>query len=296
MRLISDRAGDKMNIIEYTLDVGVEAPFSVIHMSDNHICLADERDDDRKNQLCEKRRNHFTDGCPERQEQINDEMFSYVRESGLPLIHTGDFIDFVSHKALDCAKEYFSEIETVFSAGNHEFSLYVGEAWEDEDYKKQSFEKVQNAFSDGIEYGVRRINGLKFITIDDGYYYILPEHIEQFKTEISDGEPFVLVLHNPLYSENLYKQVMENQQPDEPPYLTGCPEKLLTKLSEHRFKQQRADETTLEFLKICNECENLKAVLSGHLHKGFVSELDSGVPQLVADGAFHDIMYKINFK
>ncbi len=281
-------------IREYTVKVGAERPFSVIHMSDNHICLADERDGERKTELCRNRLNSFTSNCPERQEQINSAMFDYVRKSGLPLVHTGDLIDFVSEKNLEYAAEAFRGIETVFSAGNHEFSLYVGEAWEDEDYKKQSLDAVRQAFPDGMEYGVKYINGLKFITVDDGYYYILPGQLEAFGKEISDGRPFVLVLHNPLYSEDLYAQVMKGRPLTEPPYLTGCPEELLSQLSDHRRRQQHADGTTLEFLKLCNECTNLRLVLAGHLHETYASELDSGVPQLVADGTFDNIMYKIN--
>lgn len=284
-----------MNIKEYTLNVGVNEPFSVIHMSDNHICLADERDGERKIELCRNRLNSFTSNRPERQERINSEMFGYIRENKIPLVHTGDLIDFVSQKNLEYARKCFDGIEAIVCAGNHEFSLYVGEAWEDEDYKKQSLAAVEEAFPDGIEYGVKYINGLKFITLDDGYYYILPEHLEKFRDEISDGKPFVLVIHNPLYSGDLYKKVMDGKPLTEPPYLTGCPEELLKELSDHRFRQQRADETTLEFMKLCNECENLKAVLAGHLHKHYVSKLDSGVPQLVADGTFGETLYKINF-
>lgn len=284
-----------MNIEEITLNIGAENPFSVIHMSDNHICLADERDDERKNEVCGKRLYHFTDGAPEKQEQINLAMFDYVKKNKLPLIHTGDLIDFVSHKNLDYAAECFKDIETVVCAGNHEFSLYVGEAWEDEEYKHKSLKAVEKAFPDGIEFGVKYLNGLKFITVDNGYYYILPEHLEAFRAEIADGKPFVLVMHNPLYSEDMYKNVMNGKELTEPPYLVGCPDELLNELSEHRFRQQRSDETTLEFIKLCNNCENLKAVLTGHLHEGYISQLDSGVPQLVADGAFHDIMYRINF-
>lgn len=222
-------------------------------------------------------------------------MFGYIRENKIPLVHTGDLIDFVSKKNFEYARKCFDGIEAVVCAGNHEFSLYVGEAWEDEDYKKQSLAAVEEAFPDGIEYGVKYINGLKFITLDDGYYYILPEHLEKFRNEISDGNPFVIVIHNPLYSGDLYKKVMDGKPLTEPPYLTGCPEELLKELSDRRFRQQRADETTQEFMKLCNECENLKAVLAGHLHKHYVSKLDSGVPQLVADGTFGETLYKINF-
>ena len=284
-----------MNITEYTLNIGAEKPFSVFHMSDNHICLADERDGERKTELCRNRINAFNGGRPERQDGIHSAMFEYVRRSGLPLVHTGDLIDFVSKKNLEYAEKCFEGIESVVCAGNHEFSLYVGEAWEDESYKAQSLADVEKVFPDGIEFGVKYVENVKFITIDDGYYYILPKHLEAFKAEISDGKPFVLCLHNPLYSEDLYKKVMNGKPLTEPPYLTGCPGHLLKELSDHRFRQQRADETTLEFLRLCNECGNLKAVLTGHLHEGHASRLDSGVPQLVAAGAFGDIMYKINF-
>lgn len=285
-----------MNIREYTINIGSIQPFSVIHMSDNHICLADSRDDERKIELCINRLKDFADGVEEKQRNTNSAMFEYVRENKIPLVHTGDLIDFVSHKNLEYASECFKGIaEAIVTAGNHEFSLYVGEAWEDEEYKSKSLADVERAFPDGIEFGVKYINNLKFITLYDGYYYILPKQLEAFKAEISDGKPFVLVMHNPLYSKDLYGKAMAGKDISEPPYLMGCPEELLKGLSEHRFKQQRADETTLEFLKICNECKNLKAVLTGHLHDGFVSQLDSGVPQLVADGAFRGIMYKINF-
>ena len=284
-----------MTIKEYTLDIGAEKPFSVFHMSDNHICLADERDGEHKTQLYKNRIYGFTGGRPERQDEIHPAMFACIRKSGLPLVHTGDLIDFVSKKNLEYAQQCFEGIDTAVCAGNHEFSLYVGEAWEDEGYKAQSLADVERAYPDGIEFGVKYIGGIKFITVDDGYYYILPKQLETFKNEISDGRPFVLCMHVPLYSEDLYAKVMDGKPLTEPPYLTGCPGHLLKELSDHRFRQQRADGTTLEFLKLCNECENLKAVLAGHVHEGYLSKLDSGVPQLVAAGAFSDIMYKINF-
>lgn len=285
-----------IEIKEYNLNIGVKEPFSVLHISDNHLCYADERDDEEKLKLCNRRLLHFTNSNPDRQEQISNEIFSYARENNLPVIHTGDLIDFVSYLNLDRAEEYLDGINTVMCAGNHEFSLYVGEAKEDEAYKQKSLALVQSKLPDGIEYGVHYLNCLKFITLDDSYYYILPEHFELFKQEVSDGEPFALVVHNPIYSKDLYNQVMNGKPFDEPPYLTGCPKNLLKNLSVDRFEQQNADKTTLEFVEFLNECKNLKAIFAGHLHEsGFISKLDSGVPQLVAAGTFDNTIYKVNF-
>lgn len=284
-----------MIINTYTVSIGAEKPFSVYHISDDHFCLADERDNKRKNDLAINRAEGFTGGLPEKQKQTAEEMLAEVRKGGFPLIHTGDLIDFVSYANLDYAKEYFKDINAVVCAGNHEFSLYVGEAWEDEKYKNQSLSAVSAAFPEGIEFGTSMINGVKFITLDDGYYYVTPKQFEMLEKELSDDIPAVLVIHNPIYSEDLYSQVTKGKAPDEPPYLIGVPEELLTGLSEHRFKQQKPDEVTLEFVRLCNDSPNLKAVLAGHMHKHFVSRLDSGIPQFVADGAFNGVMYRYDF-
>ncbi len=284
-----------MEIREFDIKVGAEKPFSAFHITDNHICLADERDNERKRELAENRALHFTDGKPRKQIEITSEMLNAVRAGGLPLIHTGDLIDFVSKANLDFAKEYFSGIDAIVSAGNHEFSQYVGEAWEDEAYKRQSLAEVEKAMPDGIEFGVRIINGIKFITLDDGYYYVLPDRLERLKSELADGISSVLVLHNPVYSPDTYKKVMFGKPLTEPPYLTGCPDELLSELSEHRRKQQHTDETTAEFVSLCNSCENIKAVISGHLHTEIISYLENGAIQIAADAAFHNVMYKYNF-
>ena len=54
-----------------------------------------------------------------------------AKEYGVPIIHTGDLIDFVSLANLERAERFISENDCFTVAGNHEFSLYVGEAKED---------------------------------------------------------------------------------------------------------------------------------------------------------------------
>ena len=53
-----------------------------------------------------------------------------AKEYGVPIIHTGDLIDFVSLANLERAERFISENDCFTVAGNHEFSLYVGEAKE----------------------------------------------------------------------------------------------------------------------------------------------------------------------
>lgn len=276
-----------MKIHDVRLEPGAAEPFSLWHISDSHLTLADERDNERKNKLAEDRGNAFTGGHPERIRQYTEEQFDRVRESGDTLIYTGDFCDFVSEANLDYAKSLFSTVDAFVCAGNHEYSQYVGEAWEDEAYKAMSFDHVKESFpGNDIWYSERIMHGVRFVAIDNNYYYVLPEQLERFRKALSDGVPTVLCVHNPLYSENTYDTIMAGKSPDEPPYLCGCPHELLLNLSDHRRRQQTTDELTREFVDLCESSKNLKAILAGHLHAFAACRMNSGIPQIVAPGGF----------
>ena len=274
-----------MKIRKITLEAGASAPFTLFHMSDNHISLADGRDNERKQNLAKRRADAFTAGRPHRLQERTEELLAYVRESGHPMVHTGDMIDFTSEANFDYARRAFDGIDVMMAAGNHEFSQYVGEAWEDEAYKAQSMAAVVGTFSDRILFGERIINGVKIITLDNNYYYITPLLFDKLKAALADGMPAVLAMHTPLYSADMYEQVMAGKAPDAPPYLFACPEEKLRALEAKRNRQQIPDALSTEFLHFCENCPNLKAVLAGHLHEFFASRLDSGIPQYIAGGA-----------
>ena len=113
-----------MNIIESTLRIGVEAPFQIIHISDTHLTYADMRDGERKVELARGRKTCF----PYDEEAVLQLAGDLSREKGIPIVHTGDLIDFVSVANLERAERFVRETDCFLAAGNHEFSLYVGEA------------------------------------------------------------------------------------------------------------------------------------------------------------------------
>lgn len=277
-----------MNIQKLKLSIGAEKPFTALHGSDHHVCLCDERDDGRKQSLAADRANAFTGGNPDRLLAEAEAFFAYAKENDMTVLYTGDFLDFTSEANFDYARAMFSNADAFVCAGNHEYSRYVGEAWEDEAYKAPNKAKVLASFpNNNVWYGERMINGVRFVAIDNGYYYILPEQFERFRKACSDGVPVVLLVHNPLYSADLLAQLDANgRKPEDPPYLCGCPEKYLRTLNDHRYRQQKPDPLTEEFISFCNETPNLKAVLAGHLHENVVTKLDSGIPQIVCGGGY----------
>ena len=138
------------NLLKTVIHVGAEKPFRVLHLSDTHLTLCDERDDERKNKLAIKRERIFP-----YQEQMLDFAAAYAKKENIPIVHTGDIIDFVSEANLDYVKKFTAENDVFMAAGNHEFSLYVGEAWEDAAYRNQSLAHVQESFTNDIRFSKR---------------------------------------------------------------------------------------------------------------------------------------------
>ena len=280
-----------MKLEKIRIEAGAARPFRALHLSDNHIAFADMRDGQRKVDLAQRRRAAFNKGQGF-VEALLQEQLAYARSNGLPVLYTGDLIDFVSYQNLEYAKAALEGIDYFMAAGNHEYSLYVGEAFEDVPYKMRSYDLVQSYFRNNLLFDSRVMNGVNFVAVDDGYYRFDARQLEQLKAEAAKGLPIVLMLHNPLHTDALYASVMR----DEPcAYLTGTPEAMMDRYDDYRLRQQRPDAETLAFIDYVYGQPLIRAVLAGHLHRAWTGPLPSGVTQYVADGGYHDWAREIEF-
>ena len=249
-----------MKFIDTTIQIGIEKPFELLHFSDIHLTYADERDDERKIELAKNRLGYFPDA------QANlDAVIADSKRTGALLVSTGDLLDFVSHANVDAAKKFTDENDCFFAAGNHEFSLYVGEAWEDTEYRNKSLAFVQSAFKNDIRFAARVVNGVNFVAIDNGYYLIDRPQLDALKAECAKGLPVILMMHVPLHTEYLRHMLMDVA--NEPcAYLMASPEDVLATYSDHRARQQRADDVTREAYEYITAEPAIKAILAGHIH------------------------------
>ncbi len=242
------------------LTLGAEKPFRLLHISDTHLCLADERDNERKNKLAEGRKKVFGDG-----EDALAWSIEKSKELDALLVHTGDLLDFVSEANIDAAKKFTDENDCFFAAGNHEFSLYVGEAWEDKAYRDQSLDKVQAAFKNDIRFCSRVVNGINLIAIDNSYYRFEQEQLDALKAEVKRGLPILLFMHNPMHTDEFYNY-RRNVEGVKIAYLTGTPAEMMQDYDDHRFRQQCPDEITIEATDYIANEPMIKALFTGHLH------------------------------
>ena len=261
------------NLLKTVIHVGAEKPFRVLHLSDTHLTLCDERDDERKNKLAIKRERIFP-----YQEQMLDFAAAYAKKENIPIVHTGDIIDFVSEANLDYVKKFTAENDVFMAAGNHEFSLYVGEAWEDAEYRNRSLAHVQESFTNDIRFSKREIGGVNFVAIDNSYYLFEKEQLDALKNVVAEGKPVVLMLHNPIYTEGIYRYQMEERK-TECAYMVGVPEEKMTGYSDHRYRQQKADTITLETCEYIKNEPMIKALLIGHMHYDYEDAVTENATQ-----------------
>lgn len=263
----------KMNVVYDTIDIGLGKTVRVLHASDTHLTLADNRDDARKMELARSR----APGFPLAKRCLV-EMARASRDTGLPIMHTGDFIDFVSVANLEAVKEFTEENDCFMAAGNHEFSLYVGEAYEDAAYRNQSLDKVQAAFSNDIRMSSRVIDGLNFVALDNGYYKFEAEQLAFLKEQVALGLPIVLMIHTPLYDPAFYEDAMARFH--DSAYLCGVPDELLENYTPGHRDYQAADAITKETVAYIADEPLIKAILTGHMHYDFESVFADRIPQI----------------
>ena len=262
-----------MNIIHTTLHVGATAPFTAIHASDTHLTYADMRDGQRKVDLISWR----LPGFPHAETALT-ELGALSKELNAPILHTGDLIDYVSLANLEAAKAFTDTHDLFMATGNHEFSLYVGEAKEDAAYRNQSLPAVQACFKNNIRMDSRVIGGVNFIALDNGYYTFEPEQFAFLKAEAEKGLPMVLMMHTPLYTPDFYERMMSYCPCA---YLAGVPEELMKCYPEDRYVQQLPDEVTLEMMDYIAREPLVKAILTGHNHANYETVYAGRVPQMM---------------
>ena len=262
-----------MTIIRTTLSVGATAPFTAIHASDTHLTYADIRDGQRKVDLVAWRLPSFPHA-----EAVLARLGALSKELNAPILHTGDLTDYVSLANLEAVKAFTDEHDVFMATGNHEFSLYVGEAKEDAAYRDQSLPAVQACFKNNIRMDARVINGVNFIALDNGYYTFEPAQFAFLKAEAEKGLPMVLMMHTPLYTPDFYDRMMSYCNCA---YLMGVPEEKMRCYPEDRYVQQMADEVTLEMMDFIAHEPLIKAMLVGHNHFNYESMFADRIPQLM---------------
>ena len=261
-----------INVIYNTINIGVEKPFKIIHMTDTHVTGAYESECERIKEEYKARSIRFPNA---------DDYCEFVsklsKENDWPIMHTGDFIDYVSKENLDKAKKYFDSNDIFMAAGNHEFYRPNDPGEENAEYRAKGFDIIKDYFNNNILADKKEVNGVNFVALDNSYGYFEKWQIDYLNEVIKEGKPIVIMVHWPLHTERFTKTFIGRDRVS--PVLC-VPEELMTDYPERAKERFKADEATKEMYHIIKNNPLIKAVLTGHEHMDFTDEID-GKPHLL---------------
>lgn len=287
-----------LSVKRIAVRVGAKRPFKVMHVSDTHIVRAMSADGDAKIRLAAARYAQMGYG-----EHYLWEAVAMARKDGAMLVHTGDMIDFVSKANLDFAGLVYGTDDWFVSAGNHEYSRFVGEAREDAEYKAGSYETVSEHYPNDLTFASRVVNGVNFVAADDVYYNFTEGQLRLMQKEVAKGLPIVFLCHVPLYAPKHYAHQMQRTG-GLCAYETGVPDELVKIWKggavdpsnwRDRRVQQRTDAATAEFIAYLKAQPLVKAILCGHCHEFWEERFSPTAMMYVADATYHGGCSEIEF-
>ena len=187
------------------IKAGATKPFEMLHISDSHLVTlgADDFAKSDKKDLDYFRRRFQTFGHPK-----NVEMFAaalaYARAKNLPILHTGDLLDFVTEGGLAYARRDMAGRDWFYAIGNHEYSG-SGKPSPKPAWLKDARGRMEQTFPNAITCASRIVNGVNLVAIDNVGMSrdVFEAQFAAIKAEFAKGLPTVLAYHIPFYTPEL---------------------------------------------------------------------------------------------
>lgn len=260
-RTFADRhAHERLSLAYQQVKIGLERPFSILHISDTHLCsaYADELTYDRRAVVV---RNSVFGG---RQEEALRDSLAWAKANVDAVLHTGDLVDFQTCANFDLVKRYFGTAPDMFGClGNHEFQRHKeGEPIRcATEYNALSAEELRQVFRFDPYLQSTVLGGVNFVAMQQVYGFVTVDQVERFREEAKKGLPIVLCMHVPFFTDNIWQASCK--------FWSGCGSRFgsdTVKSARGDFKRQLEDRTTSDFVAYLRKEPLLKAVLAGHLH------------------------------
>ena len=275
----------ELQIIKTEFHIGLQTPVRLLHVTDSHICLANEVDAAYDPELIDHAKQRGDAFGGEAQvESYFEQAMDYARREGIPMLHTGDLYDCMTEANFAYMEKALASVDSIYAAGNHDFCHFVGRAIEDYQYKWENLRRVQPHVKQNLYFDSRIIGGVNIVTLDDGYYLFSKGQEEMLRAEAAKGYPIVLCMHVPLYTPKLAELILEHNPCA---YVTGAPREMYTKYPNDRRLQQNPDRATLEMIEYIKSEPMIRLIVAGHVHRNFEEPLDNGVMQICTEGGYH---------
>ncbi|MBQ5983945.1 MAG: metallophosphoesterase [Bacteroidales bacterium] len=270
---------ERLSLSYGVVHIGLEKPFSILHISDSHLTAAYEHENEKKQKLHTRRTKTFGG----RQEEALADALAWAKQHVDFVVHTGDLIDWQSEANFHLVRKFFGD-SYIGSLGNHEFSPDMGYSEPKEEhteaFKDRTRDLLQSVYPFDVRFQSQVVNGVNFITLDDVYGYVTKEQVKRFKKEVKKGFPIVLCMHVPFFSDDMWRANVRFWDDKGPMNYSALPE------IKSAYKVQQEDKVTRDFISYLKKEKLLKCILAGHLHYDVQDQFSPTCRQYVVAGSF----------
>lgn len=281
---------DAVKFRKIEIAVGATRPFTVIHASDSHLNFMTVEDligakYGSDLELYQSRRKTF-DALPGLAAVL---LAARLRK--LPILYTGDLIDYESEANLEFACKAFTGADVLFTPGNHECAGHWGQKPPDWNECKAMRRRMGRFFPNETVVASRIVNGVNFVAFDNAGMsrdVAATAQFDRIRAEFEKGLPTVLMYHIPFYCRELRDALVDGKghKPVKEEHLAWG------YLANVPNGGTAAEKKIFEYAA---SRKNLKAALCGHLHAEFVCPFSDSVKQYIAGATYKGQAYEITF-
>ncbi|MEZ4776608.1 MAG: metallophosphoesterase [Bacteroidia bacterium] len=279
-------------------NTAIEKSFQITMLADTHLFTDDMRGEfyrpySARMAKAYNETRHFRTGLPTNPEAGFREALAIAQDEQSELVALiGDIFSFPSEAGIEWALAQLQQagLPYLYTAGNHDWH-YEGLPGPHAALRATWCESRLKPLYQGENplMGVREINGVRFVSIDNSTYEILPEQLAFFQAQAAYKQPMVLLLHIPLYAPGRTVG-----------YGCGHPEwgaatdKNYEIERRERWPETGHTPTTFRFHREVFRSLHLMGILAGHIHKPTLDVIQ-GIPQVVTDANATGAYLKVEF-
>ena len=199
-----------LEILHTKLNLGLQKPVKLLHVTDVHICEVSEFDEPWQQELMRERigvferEGKFPEKTPE---EFFKESVSLAKELGATLVVTGDVYDIHTKGNLKKFKDLIKGEDMMFSPGGHEYQYQIVRTLEEPDgYGAKIEQQLKEELPEfNLDFECRVIGGVNVITANNALDYYPPYTVEKFEETLKNGLPTIVFSHDPLDDKLLNK-------------------------------------------------------------------------------------------
>lgn len=273
-----------VEILHTELNLGLEKPVKILHITDTHITESNDDDDQSMKDLIEMRRKTFIkegNYAPRTPQEYLTEAFELAEKEGAYPVLTGDIIDLNSAGGRAALHQCLDGRDFLYTTGTHEYQRSsctpkCCPLEEPDSYYEDTRAALTEEFGWKWDSDSRVVGGVNLVTADNSQGFFTADAYQKLEKEIEKGLPMILFMHVPLTCDTL------KRLPHNPPYE-------FYRFSEEEYQISRKMVDRIE------SCPLIKATFAGHWHCNSLYP-NHTPPTYVTPGTYAGIVRMIEIK